>query len=700
MSARAPLSKSIARDGGIPKPSESLSISVLGGLSVAFAGREIRVKSRKSRAVLGYLALTDRHQETRERLVGLLWSESDEYKARASLRQVLHELRETFLEAGYDGLQIEKMLVEMDRHRLHVDLLDTLREAEAQQAHPLLMSAPGVMETLLAGLDDIDPSFRVWLLAKRQTFHDRISRALEAGLRNVGLAVANRRALAEAILNLDPTHEEACRYAMQTRAEEGDLSGALRVYKTLWNILDDEYGMEPSAKTQQLIADIKNGQFEGEAASAAGDQMQRDGAQVSTADEAPRPSPASSRAAAKIAILVDPFSMNGVSADRVHLVTGFRHHLIACLTKFREWYVGDGTTQQPVAPGERTAASRYSVAATAYQAGDTISMVLTLRETNAGVYIWSDTFELKLENWFQVQQRIVQRTALSVNVYLSTERLTRVAVAPDVSLDIYDRWLRAQASFGSFSAEHWRASTALLTEAIAVAPNFSPSYSALVQMNNTEHLVFPGLFRDLTKARSTLELARTAVQLDPVDSRAQLCLGWSQAMLMQYSEASAHVDLACELNGNDPWTLLSAASCHGFCGNFERGNELVAEALKVFWSPPPLHWPYRAVLQFMRGNYLEAIEGIDRSNNVAKTLPGWRAAALYHLGRTEEARLEARKFLDGIRAIWFGKPPADQDIALWLLHAQPIARREDWERLRDGIGGAGVPVVGFRHHAW
>lgn len=700
MSARAPLSKSLARDGGIPKPRESLTISVLGGLSVAFAGRDIRIKSRKSRAVLGYLALTDRHQETRERLVGLLWSESDEYRARASLRQVLHELRETFLEAGYEGLQIEKMLVELERDRLHVDLWEALREAEAQHAHPVLMSAPGLMETLLEGLDDIDPSFRVWLLAKRQTFHDRILRALEGGLRNLELAAANRRELAGAILSLDPTHEEACRYAMQTRAEEGDLSGALRAYRTLWNILDEEYGMEPSAKTQQLIADIKNGHFEGEVVSIAGELGLREGAPAPPSDEAPRQSPASSRTAAKIAILVDPFSMNGVSADRVHLVTGFRHHLIACLTKFREWYVGDGTAQQPLESGERAAASRYSVAATAYQAGDTISMVLTLRETNTGVYIWSDTFELKLENWFQVQQRIVQRTALSVNVYLSTERLTRVATAPDVSLDIYDRWLRAQASFGSFSAENWRESIALLTEGINVAPNFSPCYSALVQLNNTEHLVFPGLFRDLTKARSTLELARMAVQLDPVDSRAQLCLGWSQAMLMQYSDASAHIDLACELNGNDPWTLLSAASCQGFCGNFERGTELVAEALKVSWTPPPLHWPYRAVLQFMRGNYQEAIEGIDRAGNVAKTLPGWKAAALFHLGRTEEARLEARKFLDGIRAIWFGKPPSDREIALWLLHAHPIARREDWERLRDGLGGAGVPIVDLRHHAW
>ena len=201
-------------------------------------------------------------------------------------------------------------------------------------------------------------------------------------------------------------------------------------------------------------------------------------------------------------------------------------------------------------------------------------------------------FELKLENWFQLQQRIVQRTALSVNVDLSTPRgLTRVATAPDVSLDISPTAGFARRRASEASAPKTGASRSSPDEVIAVAPNFSPCYSALVQLNNTEHLVFPGLFRDLTKARSTLELARTAVQLDPVDSRAQLCLGWSQAMLMQYSDASGHIDLACELNGNDPWTLLSAASCQGFCGNFERGTELVAEALKVSWTPPPLHWP-------------------------------------------------------------------------------------------------------------
>ena len=52
-------------------PPDVLSISVFGGMSLAYQGRDIRIKSRKSRAVLAFLALNEHQQETRERLVGL-----------------------------------------------------------------------------------------------------------------------------------------------------------------------------------------------------------------------------------------------------------------------------------------------------------------------------------------------------------------------------------------------------------------------------------------------------------------------------------------------------------------------------------------------------------------------------------------------------------------------------------------------------
>ena len=69
--------------------------------------------------------------------------------------------------------------------------------------HPLLLEAPRLCESLLGNLEDIDPAFRAWVLAKRQTFQDRLVRALEDGLREQPRA-KTRKLLAEALVNLDP----------------------------------------------------------------------------------------------------------------------------------------------------------------------------------------------------------------------------------------------------------------------------------------------------------------------------------------------------------------------------------------------------------------------------------------------------------------------------------------------------------------
>ena len=73
--------------------------------------------------------------------------------------------------------------------------------------------------------------------------------------------------------------------------------------------------------------------------------------------------------------------------------------------------------------------------------------------------------------------------------------------------------------------------------------------------------------------KATVELAKMAVQLDPVDSRAHLCCGWSYAMALREAEAAPHMELACELNDNDPWTLLSSAHYSAFCGSIEQAQQ-------------------------------------------------------------------------------------------------------------------------------
>jgi transcriptional regulator with XRE-family HTH domain len=272
---------------------------------------------------------------------------------------------------------------------------------------------------------------------------------------------------------------------------------------------------------------------------------------------------------------------------------------------------------------------------------------------------------------------------------------------PDVSLDAHDRWLSAQNLMAKFDSESWQRAVTIFRDAIRENPAFSPCYSNLAQMNNIEHFVHPGFFRDRDKAKATLELAKTAVQLDPADSRAHLCCGWSNAMALREAEAAPHMELACELNDNDPWILLSYAHYCAFCGSFEQARLRAEQSLALSPVPSHLEWAYHGVIRFLCGDYAGALDAFSRAQWVAKTLPAWRAAALFYLGQPAMAREEAQRFLNGIRLYWVGSSaPTDETVVRWVLQSHPIGVRERWEILRDGLRGAGLPVEGITQLSW
>src|SRR5271167_1556033 len=122
----------------VPAAATRLSVSLVGRLAITFDGRPIELRTRKANAVLSYLALTETMHESRERLVGLFWSRSDEEKARASLRQVVRELRSTFDDAGYNGFSAERLSIGLDAGKVEVDIEGVVRLAESGSVHPLL----------------------------------------------------------------------------------------------------------------------------------------------------------------------------------------------------------------------------------------------------------------------------------------------------------------------------------------------------------------------------------------------------------------------------------------------------------------------------------------------------------------------------------------------------------------------------------
>ncbi len=172
-----------------------------------------------------------------------------------------------------------------------------------------------------------------------------------------------------------------------------------------------------------------------------------------------------------------------------------------------------------------------------------------------------------------------------------------------------------------FDAESWQRAVDIFSDAIRENPSFSPCYSSLVQLNNIEHLVHPGIFRDLDKAKATLELAKTAVQLDPVDSRAHLCCGWSYVFAFREADATPHMELACELNDNDPWTLLSGAHYSALCGSIEQARFWAEQSLALSPAPRHLEWGYHSTFVFF-----------------AATMPGRSRHAIARMASTSSCR--------------------------------------------------------------
>jgi len=91
-----------------PASEPVLTVSLIGGMRILTpAGKALRIKSKKARALMAYLLMAPQMRDTRGRLAALLWEDADDAHGRASLRQAVAALRqglkdddETYVLAG------------------------------------------------------------------------------------------------------------------------------------------------------------------------------------------------------------------------------------------------------------------------------------------------------------------------------------------------------------------------------------------------------------------------------------------------------------------------------------------------------------------------------------------------------------------------------------------------------------------------
>lgn len=252
-----------------------LLITSLGALGFSLDGQPLDgFDYDKVRALLLLLALEPDRAHTRAALCALLWPDSPERGARASLSQALTRLRkalpagvaETMLLADNDSVRINPaagITLATDVHRFE-------RALDAAEAHPhrtwkLCAHCAGLLRDAVAlyrgdflsgfSLPDSD-TFEEWAQARREQLrqralaaHERLARRAEwCGDWPAAIAHARRQT------ELDPLNEAGHRELMRLLALAGQGAAAQHQYEALRQRLVDELGIAPDAATQRLQA--------------------------------------------------------------------------------------------------------------------------------------------------------------------------------------------------------------------------------------------------------------------------------------------------------------------------------------------------------------------------------------------------------------------------------------------------------------
>jgi predicted ATPase/DNA-binding SARP family transcriptional activator len=235
-------------------------ICLLGSLQAEGAQRTItRFRTRKTGALLGYLAYHRSRSHPRDALVELLWPEDDPDTGRHKLRNALSSLRRQLEPPGASAgavivsnrtdVQLNPAAVDTDVAAFERACAAAGRASSEIERALLREEAVGLYrgELLPGQYDD-------WIMPERQRLSDTFFRALQGLIRHLEQAGDTPRALgyARRAVSADLLREEAHRELMRLLARSGQPAAALQQYQELERLLRDELGAAPEAATQEL----------------------------------------------------------------------------------------------------------------------------------------------------------------------------------------------------------------------------------------------------------------------------------------------------------------------------------------------------------------------------------------------------------------------------------------------------------------
>jgi TolB-like protein len=365
-------------------------------------------------------------------------------------------------------------------------------------------------------------------------------------------------------------------------------------------------------------------------------------------------------------IAVLPLANLSRNPDEEYFADGMTAEIVSAIARLGDLFIIaasstlalKGKTTPPAEVG-RTLGVRYLLEGSVRRTGERIRVVASLIEASTGAQIWTERFDDRLEDVFDLQDRIALKAANSIVHTVLDAEVRRVTRRPTSSLGSYDLYLRALYLTTSFDSADFLQALELLTQALELDPDNAQALGSAAIFHAVLAASLPPDEANV-HVQEARRCAQRALAIDPNNPRV---LGVSADALGQLRAdrkvVESLVDRALELDPNLSIGWFTRGWLRISDGEFEGGADDVQNARRLdpLSSMRPLMLCWLGVAAYAQGHDGEAAALLTESHQLSPryplTLP-YLAACHGQLGdrRSAAGDLSELKRSQGLSHTW------------------------------------------------
>lgn len=278
----------------------------------------------------------------------------------------------------------------------------------------------------------------------------------------------------------------------------------------------------------------------------------------------------------------------------------------------------------------------YLLEGSVRKAGDIVRITVQLINISDGSHIWSETYDRKLEDIFNIQDDIAEAVAKKLEVSLLGER------SKEIDSEAYTLYLQAKHLYAQITSESLEKALHLLKEANATDPDNAAAWELMSEIYYIQGFSMNILERDEAYEQG-VRAAKKAVEINPDFAKGYMELAKWALVKFEFDEAKENAQRAILLEPDNPDILRGKGQM-----TFDSIDVRIRDTKRALDLDPLLYTLYFNVglLYYWKGENEKALEQVNIFEEFQPESMGTssqKALLLMELGRIEDALEEIQK---------------------------------------------------------